>query len=78
MSIVRKISAKGSIVIPAEYRKRYGLNPGARVRFVDYGGSLGLIPVSADLIKALAGKFKGSRLTQSLLTKRAKDKQCEN
>jgi AbrB family looped-hinge helix DNA binding protein len=78
MSIVRKISAKGSIVIPAEYRKRYGLNPGARIRIVDYGGSLALVPVLDDPIRALAGKFKGARLTQSLLKERAKDKQREN
>ena len=77
MSVVTKVSAKGWIVIPAEYRKQYGLEPGARIRIVDYGGSLALVPVPNDPIKSLAGKFKGTRLTQTLLKERAKDKQRE-
>lgn len=77
MSAITKVSAKGWIVIPVEYRKQYGLEPGARIRIVDYGGSLVLVPIPDDPIKALAGKFKGTRLTQALLKERAKDKQRE-
>ena len=32
------ISAKGWIVIPAEYRKKHRLEPGTKVDIVDYGG----------------------------------------
>lgn len=77
MSAIAKVSARGWIVIPVEYRKQYGLKPGSRVRIVDYGGSLTLVPVPDDAIKALAGKFKGTHLTRSLLKERAKDKQRE-
>ena len=42
------ISAKGWLVIPADLRKKYDLKPGSRVRFVDYGGVLSIVPAQKD------------------------------
>lgn len=62
------LSPKGGIVIPAELRKKYGLKPGARLQFVDYGGIMELIPLPADPIEAAAGMLKSDRsLTAALL-----------
>jgi AbrB family looped-hinge helix DNA binding protein len=52
-----RVSTKGWVVIPKELRDRYGLTPGRRVAFVEYGGQLTLVPVSDDPIAALAGMF---------------------
>jgi len=43
-----KVSSKGWIVIPADIRRRYGIEPGDEVHIVDYGGSLGIVPKLAD------------------------------
>ncbi len=48
------VSTKGWVVIPREYREKYGLTPGTKVHFVDYGGVLSIVPIPAD---AVAGGF---------------------
>lgn len=45
---VSTVSSKGWVVIPSEYRRQYGLLPGTKVRFVDYGGILSLAPIPED------------------------------
>ena len=69
------VSAKGWVVIPKELRERYGLRKGSRVRFVEYGGVLRVIPEPEnplDAIEALYGKYAdGPSLTADLLRERA-------
>jgi len=65
---VHSISSKGWVVIPAEMRKKYGLEPGSEVRIVDYGGVLALIPAMEDPIRQASGMLQtDKRLTQILL-----------
>lgn len=72
------VSSKGWIVIPAELRKKYQLEPGAQVRIVDYGGVLAIVPALEDPITQARGILKGkSSLTKALLAERAKDKKKE-
>jgi AbrB family looped-hinge helix DNA binding protein len=74
-----KISQKGWVVIPAELRRKYGLEPGDEVQVVDYGGVLSLIPASEDPIEVAAGMLKGdTSLTKALLEERAQDKARES
>lgn len=69
------VSQKGWVVIPAELRKKYGIRPGSRLQFVDYGDMLALIPIPDDPIEAAAGMLAGGKsLTNALL----KDHQHEN
>jgi AbrB family looped-hinge helix DNA binding protein len=67
-----KVSAKGWIVIPADIRKRYGIEPGDEVHIVDYGGSLGIVPKLADPVEEVCGILAdgGPSLTQELLHER--------
>ncbi len=39
------VSQKGWVVIPAELRQKYNWNTGDRVKVVDYGGVVSLVPV---------------------------------
>lgn len=65
---VHSISSKGWVVIPAELRKKYGLEPGSEVRIVDYGGVLALIPALEDPIQQASGMLHtDNRLTEILL-----------
>ena len=61
------LSTKGWIVIPAEYRQKYGWRAGTRLTVVDYGGILSLIPMPDNPIDAALGMLKGgSSLLQAL------------
>jgi AbrB family looped-hinge helix DNA binding protein len=57
---VLTISGRGSVVIPAELRRKYHLHPGTEVRIVDYGGVLAIVPALQDPIGQAAGMLKGS------------------
>ena len=54
MAIVKTLS-KGQIVIPAEIRKRYHIEPGTEIQIMEYGGIIYLIPPVEDSIKAACG-----------------------
>ena len=76
---VAKISAKGWIVIPVEYRRKYDLRPGDRVSIVDYGGHLTIAPVPRDPIRQGRGLLAGRpSLTEALLKERAEERRRED
>ncbi|MBI4289156.1 MAG: AbrB/MazE/SpoVT family DNA-binding domain-containing protein [Chloroflexi bacterium] len=69
------LSAKGWVVIPQEIRERHNLKKGDKVRFIDYGGVISIVPVPKDPIAASAGMLKGkTSLIEALLKSRAEDK----
>ena len=75
---IATISQKGWIVIPAEYRRKYDLQAGDRVRLVDYGGVLAIVPALKDPVKDAHGLVKAKRsLTQALLEERARERERE-
>ena len=77
MSEVR-ISAKGWVVIPAEFRRKYHLQPGDHVRIVDYGEGLAIVPEFADPVREARGMLRGdTSLVDALLAERARDRQRE-
>jgi AbrB family looped-hinge helix DNA binding protein len=62
------VSKKGWVVIPAHLRRKYGLEPGSRVRIVDYGGVLAIVPGAQDPVRQGAGMLKTEKsLTRILL-----------
>lgn len=73
-----QISAKGWIVIPAEYRRKHGLHPGTKVQIVDYGGVLAVIPVLDDPVPGARGILKTrGRLTKALVDERRRERERE-
>ncbi|MBI4505042.1 MAG: AbrB/MazE/SpoVT family DNA-binding domain-containing protein [Chloroflexi bacterium] len=72
------VSAKGWVVIPQEIRQKYGLKKGRKVRFIDLGGVVSIVPVPDDPIAAGLGMFKGGpSLTQGLLEDRRQELEWE-
>jgi AbrB family looped-hinge helix DNA binding protein len=72
------VSAKGWVVIPAAYRKKYNVRPGSRLRVVDYGGGLSLIPVMREPIREARGLLAGAKsLTHALLRERRREARRE-
>lgn len=72
------VSSKGWVVIPAEMRKKYELEPGSQVALVDYGGVLAIVPALSDPVKDSAGLLKSRpSLTKALLKERAQERKRE-
>lgn len=73
------ISQKGWVVIPAELRKKYHLEPGSKVIIVDYGGMLVLIPTLDHPVEQAAGILKGENsLTRILVAEHQEEIQREH
>jgi AbrB family looped-hinge helix DNA binding protein len=69
------VSEKGWIVIPADLRRKYNLQPGTAVTVVDYGGVLALVPALARPAREAAGLLKGrASLTRSLLAEHRRER----
>ena len=70
MATVKTLS-KGQIVIPAEIRKRYHIEPGTEIQVLEYGGIIYLIPPVEDSIKAACGLLPSKpSLAERLLRER--------
>ena len=67
------VTRKGQVVIPSRLRKKYGLDGGIEVEWIDTGNVIKVIPIPRNLIKALRGSAKGEKLTEHLLIERKKD-----
>jgi len=68
------ISSKGSVLIPAAWRRRYGLVPGSMVEIEDRDGELVIRRRSPAAYQEARGMLSGEpSLTADLLTERAKD-----
>jgi AbrB family looped-hinge helix DNA binding protein len=68
------LSEKGWVVIPQEFRERYGLKKGDKVHVIDYGGVISIVRASELPIKASAGMLKGkTSLVQELVKSRHLD-----
>ncbi len=63
-------------MIPANLRKKHSLHPGDRVRLVDYGGVLAIVPLLPRPISQAEGMLKGgSSLLTALLQDRAEERE---
>lgn len=70
MSVVKTLS-KGQIVIPAEIRKKYHIEPGTEIQIMEYGGIIYLIPPVEDPIRAACGLLPSKpSLSENLLKER--------
>ncbi|MBW2195831.1 MAG: AbrB/MazE/SpoVT family DNA-binding domain-containing protein, partial [Deltaproteobacteria bacterium] len=50
-----KVLAKGQVVIPASIRKKYGIEPGCKIKIFEYGNLIYLVPPSKDPVEEAIG-----------------------
>jgi AbrB family looped-hinge helix DNA binding protein len=67
----------GQTVIPAVIRKRYHIEEGDSLVWLDDGETIRVIPVARDPIRALCGAGRGEPLLESLLAARQNDRSRE-
>ena len=71
------VTTRGQTVIPVNIRRKYGINEGSRLEWVEDGGSIRVIPIPADPVSALYGSAKGEGLFDCLMEERARDRARE-
>ncbi len=71
------ITKRGQTVVPAPIRKRYGLQEGDRLAWIDDGQTIKVIPIPADPVRALRGYGRGQKLVEKLLEARQEDRSRE-
>jgi AbrB family looped-hinge helix DNA binding protein len=72
------VTSKGQLVVPARIRRRYGIKPGTKVRFIERDNEILIQPVTKEYIQSVCGFLKSrTSATQALLKERAKDKKRE-
>jgi AbrB family looped-hinge helix DNA binding protein len=76
--VTARVSKKGQLVVPAEIRKRYGIEEGKEVEFLDFGGEINLIPLPDDPIQAAEGWLRPKRSVGEMLGEvRAEEEKLE-
>jgi len=71
------VTSRGQTVVPAAIRERFGIGPSSRLEWiVDSDGSIRVVPVALDPIRAFRGSGSGGT-TARLLADRNLDRQSE-
>lgn len=71
------VTKRGQTVIPAQLRKRYKINEGTQLVWLDDGETIRVVPIPADPLRALRGRGRGEGLVEKLLVTRQKDRERE-
>lgn len=71
------VTKRGQTVIPAAIRKRYHIEGGVHLVWLDDGETIRVVPVADDPIRALRGRGRGKKITERLLAERKKDRDRE-
>ena len=73
------VSSSGQIRFPAHIRKKYGIQPGTRVCFIERDNEVAVQPMTLEAIRNACGMLKSSTsATEELLRDRERDKRREN
>ena len=72
------VTSKGQLVIPARLRRKYRIEPGTKILFMERNHEIVIQPVTKEFVRSVCGLFKSeTSATQMLLKERAKDKERE-
>lgn len=68
------VTERGQISIPAPLRKKFKLEPGTGIEWMETAEGIFLVPVPKDPIANFRGKSKGKGLLKALLKDRREDR----
>lgn len=71
------VTKRAQTVIPASIRKRYSIQGGDRLEWIDDGQIIKVIPIPKDPLGQLRGCARGEKLLERLLETRRKDRDSE-
>jgi len=67
------VKAKGQVVIPVEVRRKFQIDKGTRVAFLEESGRLFLQPVTDEFIHEMKGLLAGRNLPQRIEREKDRD-----
>ncbi len=67
------VTKRGQTVIPAAIRRRYHIEEGDYLMWLDDGMGIRVIPIARDPIRALRGRGQGEALVEKLIDARRED-----
>jgi AbrB family looped-hinge helix DNA binding protein len=62
-----RVSARGQLSLPAEVRRRWGIEGGGSVEMIDLGTSVLLIPGGAGTLRRMVGEIVSPEMYEELL-----------
>jgi len=72
------VTSKGQLVVPARLRRRYGIKPGTKIRFIERPDGILFQPVTSEYIRSVCGMLSSDTpVTEALLKERARDREQE-
>ncbi|MGE5347016.1 MAG: AbrB/MazE/SpoVT family DNA-binding domain-containing protein [Acidithiobacillales bacterium] len=73
------VTSKGQLVVPARLRRRYGIKPGTKIRFIERPDGILFQPVTPEYIRSVCGMLSSdTSVTEDLLKERARDRERED
>ena len=73
-----QVTSKGQLVVPARLRRKYGIKPGTKVRFIERDNEILFQPVTREFVRSVCGMLKSeSPVTEELLKERGREKERE-
>ena len=72
------ITKRGQTVIPAAIRKRYQIQEGDHLVWLDDGETIKVVVVPANALQALRGRGRGERLVERLLEERRAERERDS
>ncbi|MHB8763833.1 MAG: AbrB/MazE/SpoVT family DNA-binding domain-containing protein [Deferrisomatales bacterium] len=71
------VTKRGQTVIPAAIRRRYRIQEGDRIEWLDDGETIKVVPAPSDPVRALRGRGKGEGMGERLRASRREDRSRE-
>ena len=68
-------TSKGQIVIPSKLRRKYGIEEGTRIEFIEEEGYIIMKPITPQYVHSLRGILKGNAGMKSLKEDRQREKE---
>ncbi len=59
---VVQVTSKGQLVVPARLRRKYGIEPGTTVRFVERDNEIVFQPLTREYIQSVCGMLRSKAL----------------
>jgi len=71
------VTIRGQTAIPVHIRERYNIKVRSRLEWIDDGHSISVVPIPANPIRGMRGRYRGAKLNAALRKYRKEDRYRE-